>query len=851
MIIKSLFMKKFFTLLFIGWYATNSTAQTCGPLDASFGNGGKTIGLTTTGNGYPDSKNIIVQADNKIVQVINISDGNNSQSGLLRYNSDGQLDPSFGTNGKVTTVIGLGNSFSWAGSLQPDGKIVVVGSAVYAGYASGFAVLRYNTNGSLDNSFGGGGKVITPIGTNYDYATALTIQQDGKIVVVGKSMDSYWTGAFAMVRYNSNGSIDSTFAQNGRTIFHLGPFIEDIGGYYFGRYADETATAVSLQTDGRIVVAGNSYTVQGCYDYYGGIYCNSAFAMVRYNSNGTVDSSFGNNGKVKDSSTLLSVTSMALQPDDKIVVTGTGYSNGFITKKFNSNGSIDNGFGNFGTVISQIIGPTVYYSSSAISLGAGGKVIVAGTLSIDNLSQFAILRYTDNGIPDSSFNGNGTVFFRIGQSGSYDALASVALQGNKIVAGGNSRDNNNSSVVVVRLLESGQFFTPVVTAGGPLSFCNGGTVKLSSRETGTRQWYRNNIVINGATDTVYHATVSGSYTVLVNNSSGCGISSPVVVTVTIPFTPLITAQGPIGLCIGDSVTLTSNAYGGNQWYRDGVIISGSTDRELNVTNTGSYTAKVSVNGCESVASNAIAVSVNSTIPTAPIITAGGVTTFCSGTRVVLTSNAVNGNQWYKDGVVISGSTATTLEVTTGGTYTARVIVTGCGSAASNGIVVSINNNPPKPPIDWDGTKFSTSSGYAHYQWYQNDTAITGGTTSTYTPGATQFGDYKVVVTDNNNCSNTSDNKPYRVTAVSDIVIGDATLRYYPNPARTMLNVDLSNIRSSKLQAELYDLAGRLIQKQLLNQTHNQLPLQQLPSGLYQLVIYNGAEKTAVKVMVIK
>jgi uncharacterized delta-60 repeat protein len=607
-----------------------------------------------------------------------------------------------------------------------------------------------------------------------------------------------------------------------------------------------------MQTDGKIVVAGNSYSSNGCYDYYGGIYCSAAFAMVRCNSNGSIDSTFGNNGKVADSSTLLWATSMALQTDGKIVVTGNGSPNAFITKRYSSNGNIDNSFGNAGSAITQVTGANTYHGSYSAAIRSDGKVIVGGTISINNNSQFAVLRYTINGIPDSSFNGNGTAFFKIGQPGSYDEATGVALQGNNIIAGGNSRDNNNNnSVVAVRLLESGQAITPLITARGPLSFCDGGNVRLSSSETGSRQWYRNNVAIIGATDTVYTASVTGSYTVLVNNSRGCGTSPPVVVTVTVPFTPSITANGPIAFCTGDSVTLTSNAYGGNQWYKDGVAISGSTSDTLIVTTAGTYATKITLNGCESVASNAIAVAVNNTIPGPPSITAGGNSTFCSGDKVVLTSSASSGNHWYKNGIPISGDSATTLTVTAGGSYAAKVYASGCVSALSNIIVVTVNNTPPTPPNDWDGTKFNTTAGYAHYQWYQNDTAISAATFNSYTPAATQFGDYHVVITDNNNCVNTSDKRPYRVTAVSDIVIGDATLRYYPNPARTILNIDISSVRSSKLQAELCDLTGRLIQKQSLNQSHSQLSLQHLPSGLYQLVIYNGSEKIAVKVMVIK
>jgi hypothetical protein len=413
------------------------------------------------------------------------------------------------------------------------------------------------------------------------------------------------------------------------------------------------------------------------------------------------------------------------------------------------------------------------------------------------------------------------------------------------------RDNTNNSVVVARLNEAGQLVSPIVTADGPLSFCDGGVVKLTSSETGAVQWYRNNVSINGATGTVYSATTSGSYTVSVNNAVGCGVSSPVSVTVVTLDTPSITANGPVSFCIGGSVLLYSDVFGGNQWYKDGVAILDSTANTLWVKTTGNYTVKVHLYGCESSASNVIPVTVNSNIPDAPSITAIGNTTFCSGATVVLTSNSGSNNQWYLNGLAVSGATTASIQATTGGNYTARVIVLGCVSPSSNAIDVTVNASPPKPPLNWDGIKFSTNSGYAHYQWYQNDTAIAGATMDTYTPGITQFGDYKVVVTDNNNCFNTSDKKPYRVTAVSEIAIGDATLRCYPNPAKASLNVDISAVGIRKLQASLYDVSARLLQRQLLNQYHNVMDIQRIPAGLYQLVVDNGIEKTAIKVIVIK
>jgi len=840
-------MKNIFILLFLALQGMSSSAQNCGPLDPVFGNGGKVLHTASTGSF--DSRKVIVQPDNKIVHVFTIYTGSFYQFGVLRYKTEGQLDSSFGNNGSVTTAVGVLHSHASAGAIQPDGKIVVVGSAAISTNSFGFALVRYTVNGALDSSFGSGGKTVAKIGVYYEYPTALAIQPDGKIVVVGTTLDDYYSGTFAIARFNNNGSIDSSFGQKGKIVTHLGPFITNIGGQYYGRYADESAQAILIQPDGKIVVGGSSYTTQGCWDYYGGIYCNPASAMVRYNGNGIVDSSFGTNGKVADSLTLTWISSMALQNDGKILVCGNGSPNAFITKRYNSNGSIDNNFGNSGTSLTNISGSNTYHGARSIAIRTDGRIIVGGTLNINNISQFAVLRYTHNGFPDSSFNGNGTVFFKIGQSGSNDEINSVGLQGDKIIAGGNSRNNIDNKVVTIRLLDSGQLLTPFITADGPVSFCNGGTVKLSANETGIIQWYRNNLAINGATDTIYLATVTGSYTAAVTNLKGCGISSPIGVTVTIPFTPSITPGGSVALCTGDSIMLLSNSYGENQWYRDGVAITGSNNQALVVRTNGNYTIKVTVNGCVSAPSNEIKVTVSNTIPTAPAITAGGDTIFCNGSSVVLTSNQTTGNQWYKNGTTINGSTSASLNVTTSGAYTCRVADSGCKSSLSNTIVVLVQPTPPQPSIVWDGIKMSTNFGYAHYQWIFNGSAIAGNDSNSHKP--TQTGQFKVIGTDAAGCSNTSAPFDLVVLGVADITIGDAKLRWYPNPANSVLNVDVNNVRSNKLHVELYDVTGRFIKKQKLNQNNNQLSVQGLTTGLYQLFIYNGREKTVVKLMVTK
>jgi uncharacterized delta-60 repeat protein len=206
----------------------------------------------------------------------------------------GILDSAFGTGGKVTTD--FGGPYDWANALvvQPDGKLVAAGAS-----GDNFALARYNANGTLDSAFGAGGKVTTDFG-GFDEANALVVQPDGKLVAAGAS-SAAGTYDFALVRYNANGSLDSTFGAGGRVITD-----------FFSR-PDDVATALVVQPDGKLVAAGYSLADAG-YD----------FALARYNPNGTLDSAFGAGGQaITDfGGPDDAATALVLQSDGKLVAAG-------------------------------------------------------------------------------------------------------------------------------------------------------------------------------------------------------------------------------------------------------------------------------------------------------------------------------------------------------------------------------------------------------------------------------------------------------------------------------------------------------------------------------------------------
>jgi uncharacterized delta-60 repeat protein len=303
----------------------------------------------------------------------------------------GDLDPTFSGDGKQTTDFGFGSGSAEAIVRQPDGKIIAAGSTPGGDFR--LALARYNPNGSLDTSFSGDGKQTTDFGS-FDQANGVALQADGKIVVVGFTGG----GDFALARYNSNGSLDTSFSGDGKQT-------TDFGG-------NDQAKAVGVQADGKIVVAGTGGP--------GG-------ALARYNPNGSLDTSFSGDGK--QTTNFLAANAVALQGDGKIIVAGSG-GDGFALIRYNPNGSPDTSFSGDGEQTTDF--GTSLERATGVALQGDGKIVAVGfTGGID--SDFALARYNPNGSLDTSFSGDGKQTTDFGSS---DQANAVALQGDKIVAVG-------------------------------------------------------------------------------------------------------------------------------------------------------------------------------------------------------------------------------------------------------------------------------------------------------------------------------------------------------------------------------------------------------------------------------
>jgi uncharacterized delta-60 repeat protein len=432
------------TLLFCS--AATITAAP-GDLDPTFGNGGIVITRGINGNN-PNYLSTVgamaIQPDGKIVVVGEGHDGTFNfcawDFAVVRYNTDGSLDTSFGGTGRVVTQLSSECSHAYAVAIQPDGKIVVAGS----GWV-GPAVIRYNPNGTLDTSFNGTGIVIPPS----DGANSIAIQADGKIVVAGFSN---------FVRYNPNGSLDTSFNSSGKVILPVGVGASSVaiqadgkiiatGGTGFNgtsftlvRYNADgsldtsfngTGTVITsvgnsgsgprdlaIQTDGKIVVVGDSLAAAGNWK-------TADFAIVRYNPDGSLDTSFGGTGKIliPDSDSVDSVRSVAIQPNGKIVVAGdtanigsdsTVASSDFALVRLNPNGSLDTSFVGTGTTITSV--GNAWDTACSVAIQPDGRIVVAGDTGPDDFKDFVVVRYQGDGAtPTSCSNPIDCADFFVGQ----------------------------------------------------------------------------------------------------------------------------------------------------------------------------------------------------------------------------------------------------------------------------------------------------------------------------------------------------------------------------------------------------------------------------------------------------
>jgi uncharacterized delta-60 repeat protein len=355
----------------------------------------------------------------------------------------GQPDINFGVGGKVVTPVGPGADRAYATAIQPDGKVVVVGGcSVNARTGDDFCAVRYNANGTLDTSFGTNGRATTDLSTD-DTARAIAIQPDGKIILAGECAGTVGNELCAL-RYLTDGSLDLGFGSNGK-IVTAAPI------------DNSAAKAIALQPDGKILFAGECNA--------GSANTNIDFCVYRYQSNGLLDSSFGTGGIVSTAIGMIggsgnggndSVNGIALQPDGKMVVAGI-CDNGFISTyaclaRYTANGTLDPTFGNAGVVSD----PANDTPAHAVTLQPDGKILVAGSCVNGNSpSTLCATRYLNSGSLDAGFGVSGKASIAVANNSATARAIAVQPDGKILLAGLCRAPASTNDLCTARLQDNG------------------------------------------------------------------------------------------------------------------------------------------------------------------------------------------------------------------------------------------------------------------------------------------------------------------------------------------------------------------------------------------------------------
>jgi len=386
--------------------ATTPAHALPGDLDKFFGS----EGLMTTPIGYRDDRAnaAVLQPDGRIVAGGGTlsQDATTFSFALVRYDPVGVPDPSFGTDGIVITPApGSGEIMSLV--LQPDGKIVGLGYT-YDGSQYDQVLVRYDATGAPDPTFGVGGMVVSDIGPGRGFPRTLLLQPDGRLVTLGDEYGPGYGLAFALSRFEPDGSVDATFGTGGETITMM-PSFENLGGG-------------ALRDDGRIVAAGQS---------------GFKVTLAQYLTDGTLDPGFGTSGIVS-SAVMESGNAVVVLGDGKLIVGGNVYNGAnydFALARFDADGGLDATFGT-GGVTKTAVGTSDDFPA-ALALARNDKILLAGSSATSLFtSNFAVVRYDATGNPDPGFGVGGVVSTPFPIFNRSDLLALLVQPDSKIVGVG-------------------------------------------------------------------------------------------------------------------------------------------------------------------------------------------------------------------------------------------------------------------------------------------------------------------------------------------------------------------------------------------------------------------------------
>ncbi len=428
-------------LAFSALSAYAQSPQTPGKFDLTYANTGYKLDPWPNGAAIMGT-DILVQPDGKVLA------GVTSQFlvgavgfQLWRYDPDGSPDASFGDAGRVAT------SFSSVGeirslALQPDGRILAGG---FSGSPEAFTIVRYNSNGTIDTSFGVDGKSFTRFGGRWQ-GNALAVAPDGKIIMAGfqRKINNVGMDALTVARYNSNGTLDTSFDTDGYTTPTLLDWSSGV-------------TGLRVQPDGKVIIASSTTTGDN-------------FGMMRYNVNGSVDTSFGTGGLVTTvmGTGISDILSIELLADGRIIAGGTasnGTNRDFALARYNTDGSLDTSFDGDGKLLTPVGAGEDYLQEIVVQ--PDGKIVAAGFSHNGTNYDFSFVRWNSDGPVDSTYGTNGKTIINLGNTEMTSGLALDSL-GRATFAG-----RSNTVLITGRLRSENQ---PLVNVAGRLMSMNGNPI---------------------------------------------------------------------------------------------------------------------------------------------------------------------------------------------------------------------------------------------------------------------------------------------------------------------------------------------------------------------------------------
>jgi hypothetical protein len=398
---------------------------------------------------------------------------------------------------------------------------------------------------------------------------------------------------------------------------------------------------------------------------------------------------------------------------------------------------------------------------------------------------------------------------------------------------------------------------PKITANKSTAICTGDSVIFTSSSATGNQWLLNGDAITGATKSTFVTATEGSYSLIVSVGDGTSAESAAsVVTISKIKAPSLTsATGTTAqtICINAPITtitystteVTGATFSGlpagvtGAWAANVATISGTP----NTVGTYNYSINFS-GGCATSSAGSIIVTDK---PTAPVISSSG-TSFCAGASLVLTSNTTSGNNWYKDGIAITGANNVTFSANAAGIYTDTIVLNGGCKAGSLPITLTTIAAPTKPTVSWNGTEFSTATA-SSFQWFLNNVSITGASAASYKP--TAIGLYKVVISNASGCKSESDNFNLVVTAISNPASTSINnlASVFPNPASPVLLVKFKEVPNTTLEIRLISNEGRNIKMVRTKDKLTSIPIDNVPAGNYFIRItgnnFNQTEKVII------